>query len=206
MVVRERITVGFVPTIHAEPMIAMAWPTDTPLRFLLTGGDTLQKAPPVPLPFEVVNNYGPTECTVVTTSGVVEVGVQGKPSIGRPITGASIYLWMNMASPCPMAILERFTSAAWALRVGIATLASPRGYASCPDPFSDASDARMYRSGDRRICGRTARLNFGDVLIVRRRSAGSVSVGQMAVFLFNTRASSLRQRSRIFRRLERTNL
>ena len=36
------------------------------------------------LPFVVVNNYGPSECTVVATSGVIEpnADVDGPPSIG----------------------------------------------------------------------------------------------------------------------------
>ena len=40
----ERITMAFVPTALAEPMIAADWPTNTALRCLLTGGDTLHRA------------------------------------------------------------------------------------------------------------------------------------------------------------------
>ena len=69
--VKERITVAFVPTIFAEPMLASPWPAETALRYLLTGGEALHRHPAPGLPFTVVNNYGPTECTVVATSGVV---------------------------------------------------------------------------------------------------------------------------------------
>ncbi len=65
----EAITIAFVPTPLAEPLIATTWPADTALRLLLTGGDTLHEYPRPGLPFAVVNNYGPTECTVVATSG-----------------------------------------------------------------------------------------------------------------------------------------
>jgi acyl carrier protein len=46
------------------------------------------------LPFELVNNYGVTEATVVSTSGVIPPGNEGglKPSLGRPIAGIRIYL------------------------------------------------------------------------------------------------------------------
>src|SRR5262249_22824394 len=37
--------------------------------------------------FVVVNNYGPTECTVVATSGVVAPDGDGPPTIGHPIVG-----------------------------------------------------------------------------------------------------------------------
>jgi non-ribosomal peptide synthetase component F len=66
--VKERITVAFVPTIFAESMLAESWPAETALRYLLTGGEALHRHPSPGLPFTVVNNYGPTECTVVATS------------------------------------------------------------------------------------------------------------------------------------------
>ena len=87
----ERITIGFVPTVLAEQMLHFSWPADSSLRVLLTGADTLRRRPVEGLPFVFVNNYGPTECTVVATSGVVlpDAANNGAshrtPSIGRPI-------------------------------------------------------------------------------------------------------------------------
>ena len=82
--IRERVTIAFVPTVHATPMIAMEWPATTALRLLLTGGDVLHRAPAVQLPFDVVNNYGPTECTVVATSAYSNLGHAGhRPSVVR---------------------------------------------------------------------------------------------------------------------------
>ena len=85
--VRQRITVSFVPTALAEHMITLPWPAEPALRFMLTGADTLHRHTPHDLPFTLVNNYGPTECTVVATSGVVpRAGTNGQlPAIGRPI-------------------------------------------------------------------------------------------------------------------------
>src|SRR5438270_11099876 len=37
----------------------------------ISGADTLHRYPSNELPFELVNNYGPTECTVVATSARV---------------------------------------------------------------------------------------------------------------------------------------
>ena len=69
--VEERISVAFVPTPLAEPMIGgrMACGHGAALPADRRGG-----AAPLPrpgLPFAVVNNYGPSECTVVATSGLV---------------------------------------------------------------------------------------------------------------------------------------
>jgi amino acid adenylation domain-containing protein len=83
--VAERITVAFAPTVLAEQLIHLAWPVETALRTLLTGADVLHRRPADGLPFTLVNNYGPTECTVVATSGPVASTDTGTPSIGRPI-------------------------------------------------------------------------------------------------------------------------
>src|SRR5437762_7949704 len=92
--VKERITISFLPTALAEHVMALEWPTQTALRFLLTGADTLHFYPTSSLPFELVNNYGPTECTVVATSGRVrpDGNAKGLPTIGRPIANTSIYI------------------------------------------------------------------------------------------------------------------
>jgi amino acid adenylation domain-containing protein len=69
--VAHGITISFVPTALAEGLMALDWPPTTALRILLTGADTLHHYPSPLLPFALINNYGPTECTVVATSGLV---------------------------------------------------------------------------------------------------------------------------------------
>jgi amino acid adenylation domain-containing protein len=90
--VGERIEVAFVPTALAEPMVTTPWPAGAALRILLTGADKLTVRPQPGQPFVFVNNYGPTESTVVATSGIVAPDGNGLPSIGRPIAGTQIHL------------------------------------------------------------------------------------------------------------------
>ena len=93
-IVEKGITITFLPTAVAEAMVNLSWPAETALRFLLTGADTLRRYPRPGLPFVLVNNYGPTECTVVATSGEICANgeSEGSPSIGRAIDNVEIHI------------------------------------------------------------------------------------------------------------------
>jgi amino acid adenylation domain-containing protein len=147
--VKNEMTISFVPTTLAESLIDLEWPKQTALRFLLTGADTLHRRPTRPLPFELVNNYGPTECAVVATSGRVRTGDQSElPSIGRPIANTTVYLLDQNLREVPACETGE-------IYIGGANVG--RGYLNNPeatqekfirDPFSTEPDARMYRTGD----------------------------------------------------------
>jgi len=148
--VSRNITISFAATALAEQLLQLEWPSNTALRFLLTGADTLKTYPSARLPFVLVNNYGPTECTVVSTSGVVPAGgvPNRAPSIGRAIDGVEIYILDEQMQPVS-------NGASGEIYVGGANLA--RGYRNRPDlaaekfvpnPFHSDAGARMYRTGD----------------------------------------------------------
>jgi amino acid adenylation domain-containing protein len=164
--ISERITVGFVPTIHAAAMMAMHWPVETALRYMLTGGDVLHQGPPLPLSFDVVNNYGPTECTVVATSSVLRPGADGAPPIGRAIVGATVYLLDERGEPVADGAIGEIYIGGNGVGRGYRNL--PESTARCfvRDPFSPEQGKRMYRTGDRgrrrpdgevEFCGRSDR-------------------------------------------------
>ncbi|HXI03876.1 MAG TPA: condensation domain-containing protein, partial [Candidatus Saccharimonadales bacterium] len=92
-IVARRLTIVFLPTPLAELVLALDWPRDAALRTLLTGGDRLHAVETGRLPFRVVNNYGPTEATVVATSGEADAGASlPMPTIGRPVANAFAYV------------------------------------------------------------------------------------------------------------------
>ena len=158
--IRERVTIAFVPTIHAAPMMAMEWPATTELRLLLTGGDVLRHAPAVPLPFDVVNNYGPTECTVVATSTVITPGSDGLPPIGRPISGASVYLLDENGRPVPEGSAGEIYVAGNGVGRGYRNLPDSTCRNFLPDHFSATAGARMYRTGDRGVRRSDGQIEF----------------------------------------------
>jgi len=148
----QRISISFVPTPLADRLleVRLQWPCDSALRIVLTGGDTLHHYPPLGLPFVLVNNYGPTECTVVATSGAVlpSSSPTSLPPIGRPITNAEIHLLDERLQPVP-------AGATGEIYIGGAGVA--RGYHNrpdltadrfLPDPFSAAPGGRLYKTGD----------------------------------------------------------
>jgi amino acid adenylation domain-containing protein len=144
------ITISFVPTPIAERMLLLEWPSSTALRALLTGGDKLHHCPQPGLPFSVYNNYGPTESTVVATSGLVAPTADRsiEPSIGRPIDNTQIHILDENRNPAsPGTVGEIY--------IGGASIA--RGYRNRPelnstrfisDGFSEIKGARLYRTGD----------------------------------------------------------
>jgi amino acid adenylation domain-containing protein len=148
--VQERVTISFAPTCIAEQLMSLEWSHATALRYLLTGADTLRRYAPQGLPFEVVNNYGPTECTVVATSGVVpaEPGRDRPPSIGRAIDGTEIRVLDDDLRP----VAPGTAGHIWISGAGLA-----RGYhnneALTQERFAalqreDGSEVRAYRTGD----------------------------------------------------------
>jgi amino acid adenylation domain-containing protein len=144
----ERITVAFLPTPLAEAALAEEWPAGLALRALLTGGDRLTRRPSSATPFRVVNHYGPTEVSVVTTAADVAPDVDGPPPIGHPIAN----LRVHAVDPRFQAVPEGVPGE---LYVGGAGLA--RGYLNrpdwtaerfVPDPSSTEPGGRLYRTGD----------------------------------------------------------
>jgi acyl-CoA synthetase (AMP-forming)/AMP-acid ligase II/acyl carrier protein len=147
--VSRRITIAFVPTVLAEPLLHTDWPANTALRYLLTGADTLRRGPAAGLPFTLVNNYGPTECTVVATSGSVSSEVQGPPTIGRPIGQTWTFILGEDLKPVTPG------------EPGELCLAGPlvgRGYRNNPEETEkrfthlvtdEGLPVRIYRTGDR---------------------------------------------------------
>ncbi len=137
----QPLDVCFLPTPVAEYAFSQQIEHPT-LRTLLVGGDRLRQFSRNQR-FELINNYGPTEATVVATSGKVEAG---QPlHIGKPVANATVYLLDAQQRLVPLGV-------AGELYVGGKGVA--RGYLNRPeltaerflhDPFNHG---RMYRTGD----------------------------------------------------------
>jgi amino acid adenylation domain-containing protein len=146
----HQITISFVPTALAESLMVLEWPPTTPLRFLLTGADTLHRYPSQDVPFTLVNNYGPTENTVVTTSGRVlpTDSPASPPPIGRPIANTDVYLLDEHLRPVPLGAPGELYIAGAGLSRGYLNQPALTSERFIPNPFRSEPGARLYRTGD----------------------------------------------------------
>ncbi len=148
--VRQQITVSFLPTPLAERLLDLDWPPDTALRFLLTGADVLHRYPRPALPFALINNYGPTEATVVATSGRVcpqtEDGTL--PAIGYPIANTDVYLLDEQLQQVAMGEPGELYIGGMGLARGYLRRPELTRERFIPHPFSSEPGARLYKTGD----------------------------------------------------------
>jgi amino acid adenylation domain-containing protein len=148
----QEIAIAFAPTALAERVITLDWPV-TSLRLLLTGADTLHHYPRPELPFALINNYGPTEATVMATSGRVvapeAADEEQRPPIGRPIGGAEIYIVDESLNLIPRGEIGELCIGGAGVGRGYVNSPELTAKKFVPDPFINSPGARMYRTGDR---------------------------------------------------------
>ncbi|MDR2305913.1 MAG: amino acid adenylation domain-containing protein [Paucimonas sp.] len=178
----QPLKVAFLPTPVAEYAFAQGLRHPT-LRTLLIGGDRLRQFNSDP-GFVVVNNYGPTEATVVATSGLVLPG--GALDIGRPIANTRIYLLDEARQLVPLgAVGELYVGGAGVARgyLNREALSAERFIA---DPFGEQPGARLYRTGD------LARWNPDGTLEYLGRNDDQVKVRGLRIELGEIEAQLLR--------------
>ncbi|MGY2419395.1 amino acid adenylation domain-containing protein, partial [Pseudomonas tolaasii] len=140
----QPLDVSFLPTPVAEYAFSQSLQHPT-LKTLLVGGDRLRQFH-TPQRFKLVNNYGPTEATVVATSGVVEAG--RALHIGRPVANTQVYLLDAQQQPVPVGVAGELYVAGAGVARGYLNRARMTAERFLKDPFSHDPQARMYRTGD----------------------------------------------------------
>jgi amino acid adenylation domain-containing protein len=159
-IVRERISIALFPSILAGRLMEMKWPATSNLRLLITGGDTLHRGPTVQLPFQLINHYGPTECTVVSSWAGVDWPSTGTPPIGKPIDGSNIYLLDETGRCVPDGTVGEIYISGRGVGRGYRNRPELTKRSFLPDPFSSEPGTNMYRTGDRAIRRSDGALEF----------------------------------------------
>jgi len=145
--ITKQITHSFISTALIPDFIDRSRNKESSLKYLLTGGDKLSAINLDGIGYTLVNNYGPTENTVVATSCHVSQR-DITPSIGKPIANSTVYILNSNNVLSPVGVPGEIC-------IGGASLA--RGYLNQPeltaekfikDPFNNETDARLYKTGD----------------------------------------------------------
>ena len=90
---QEGVTHSFLSTILIPEFIAASRNRSLALKYLLAGGDKLAAVNLNGLGYQIVNNYGPTENSVVTTSYLLSsADGETAPPIGIPVSNTQLYI------------------------------------------------------------------------------------------------------------------
>ncbi|MGE4563838.1 MAG: amino acid adenylation domain-containing protein, partial [Victivallaceae bacterium] len=150
----------FLPTPLAELLLEEGMPAGAALRVLRTGGDRLTRKPPADFPAVLVNEYGPTECSIVSHYAVFRPGESASPppDIGYPLDNLHASIRDGELRPLP----DGETGEICLGGIGLA-----RGYHRRPDLDAVAFAAdplrpgeRLYRTGDLGIRRPDGRFEF----------------------------------------------
>ncbi|OXU16053.1 amino acid adenylation domain-containing protein [Sedimentisphaera salicampi] len=144
----SRITICDMTTQLAELAVFENWPSECSLRVLKTGGERLKKRPPAGLSFDLYNEYGPTECTVIATSGKVSPACAGGefPDIGVAISGNKAHILGADLKPVAKGSEGELCISGKGVARGYIGLDEEMEERFIQSPFDPA--ARMYRTGD----------------------------------------------------------
>jgi amino acid adenylation domain-containing protein len=147
------ITLAFLPTPLAAAFLDQPLPAGLHLRVLMTGGEKLHRGPKYPVPFDIVNHYGPTEYTVVTTCASVNAddsrdGYKASPPIGRPIHNTHVYLLDSIRRLVPFGLPGELCVGGVGLARGYRNRPALTAESFIPDEFSGVAGARLYRTRD----------------------------------------------------------
>jgi acyl-coenzyme A synthetase/AMP-(fatty) acid ligase len=140
----------------AEAACVAEWES-TSLREVITAGEQLKVTPALQrffdrLPIAILENqYGPTECHVVTAHRLQSAPKEWPPlpPIGKPITNDQVYVLDENNTPLPIGVPGGLYLAGAGLARGYLNRPDLTAERFVPNPFSVCGGERMYRTGDR---------------------------------------------------------
>lgn len=161
MIKRERVTTATVPNAFFT-QLATYLPIEykdalTSLKYLSVGGEALMSAvlqkwqEKFGTTTEIINVYGPTECTVLSSYYKVNKVIKDNQSsipIGKPIANYEMYIVNKDGQLCPINEPGELYIAGTGLAAGYLNQPEKTAEAFVPHLFSDNPEKLMYRTGD----------------------------------------------------------
>ncbi|WP_442591970.1 amino acid adenylation domain-containing protein [Pedobacter sp. AW31-3R] len=137
---QQKITISFLPSQIGE---AFYEEDNHSLRYLLLGGDRVNSYQPKA--YRVVNNYGPTENSVVSTSYFIDEASPLIP-IGKPVSNTRIYILGDGDGLVPVGVSGELCISGAGLARGYLNKEALTREKFVPNPYLEGE--LMYRSGD----------------------------------------------------------
>ena len=155
-ILKPAVILSLVPTLLRALTFAAAGQTNlSSLRLVMTSGEALHGVDVTAFRsafgagVKVVNQYGPTECTQISTAYTVpgDVFEKGNLPIGRPVANVRLYVLDEFLRPVPAGVKGEICIGG--VGVGGGYLSRPELTAEkfVPDPFGKPGE-RLYRTGD----------------------------------------------------------
>ncbi|MBO4851767.1 MAG: amino acid adenylation domain-containing protein [Prevotella sp.] len=138
------------------------------LKYLSTGGEKLASLTP-PKGIAFYNVYGPTECTIFTTTYQVEKKMKEIP-IGKPLDNMRLYIVDPYGHRLPVGAAGELWVSGPQVSRGYLNRPEKTAETYIPNPFAEGKYGRIYRTGDI-----VRYLPSGDIQFVGRRD-GQVKI------------------------------
>jgi natural product biosynthesis luciferase-like monooxygenase protein/non-ribosomal peptide synthase protein (TIGR01720 family) len=147
-VTHMQCTPSMAKTLAMDPDTSQSLKT---LQYLLLGGEALPKSliDEIMAGFSgrLLNMYGPTETTIWSSSETVRPEAE-IVSIGKPIANTQLYILDQKLRPVPIGVPGELFIGGDGVARGYLERPGLTTERFIPNPFSDRTDARLYRTGD----------------------------------------------------------
>jgi len=142
------ITHSFLLTALVPDFVALSGVSLPNLQFLLTGGDKLPAIDISSVQYNIVNNYGPTENTVVATSYPLPKNVNETPYIGLPVTNTAVYILDEKLQLVPIGVPGEIYLAGAQLARGYLHNATLTSQKFVNNNIATDKGSKLYKTGD----------------------------------------------------------
>ncbi|WP_367866609.1 non-ribosomal peptide synthase/polyketide synthase [Pedobacter sp. WC2423] len=147
--IEQGITHSFLSTILIPEFIEASRNRASALKYLLAGGDKLAAVNVDGLSYKIINNYGPTENSVVTTSYELSAEYsETAPPIGIPVSHTQLYILNAANKISPVGVPGELCISGVGLATGYLNRDLLTEEKFVTNPFNTNYGGRMYRSGD----------------------------------------------------------
>ncbi|GAA3954655.1 amino acid adenylation domain-containing protein [Chitinophaga oryziterrae] len=145
----EGISHSFVATALVTGFINESLGKPLSLKYLLTGGDRLPLINLENIPYKVINNYGPTENTVVSTFCKMEGGDSGLAMIGKPVSNTKVFILDRHMQPAAIGVTGELYVCGAQVAAGYWKQLALSAEKFLPDHLTGKKNAFLYKTGDR---------------------------------------------------------